>query len=362
MFDKRTKIFTIIAFILMIIYFTFFLDFEEVIKELAKVSLLFFVLIIVVQLSCYFIDSLAWKILLHTAGITPSTKDLYSVYLTSFGYGLLLPSLSAVETAVRVDLGKRVFEKGDKSQPVDSSALLSSIVLHKMVGGVVNIPVNLVIAYSLVVYFDLPTIWAFGFMLITSIILGGMILLVIAISLSPQRTLNILISIVNGLAKFIPAVARRSSTWNQNLETFVFSYHDNFKILARHWRRTVGASILVFFATILSWINLYLLICALSLDVDLLAMITINFIGATMNSLPIGIPGAEGIKEIIVSESLKKFIDSHESGAVALLYSFSRFYIPVVAAILIGLVLGARSPSVSDVEIIKNPRSEKETL
>ncbi|MFQ5981143.1 MAG: lysylphosphatidylglycerol synthase transmembrane domain-containing protein [Candidatus Heimdallarchaeota archaeon] len=342
-FSRRSMILTVIALILVIIYFSF-LGPKDVLEELAKVSLWIILAIVIVQLTGYFLDSLAWKLLLQTTDIKPSIKDIYSVYITSFGYGLLVPSMSAVETAIRVDLGKQAFEKANHSdKPVDSSAILSSIVLHKMLGGIVNIPVNIVIAYSLVVYFDLPTSVGLTFMMFTTIALGIFLFLVIAISLSPDKTNRTLKGLLHGLTKILPPVAKRKATWEDKLEEFIFDYHTNFKFLARHWKQAISAGILILLAILVSWVTLYLLIIGLSADVEILAMIAVNFIGASLNVLPLGIPGMEGIKEIVVAEALQKFLDSHERGAIALLYSFAKFVVPVTAAILVGLFLGAET-------------------
>jgi len=344
---------TVAALILVATYF-YFLGPRGIFDELAKVSLWIILAIIIVQLTGYFLDSLAWKLLLQTTTIKPSTWDLYSVYLASFGYGLLVPSMSAVETVIRVDLGKRVFDKNNRNKnPVDSSAILSSIVLHKMVGGLVNIPINVVIAYSLVVYFDLPNAWGLAFMAITTLFLGIFLLMVITISLSPGKTSRIMKDLLHGLAKVLPAVAKRESTWEDKLEKFIFDYNTNFRILVQHWRQAIGAGLLILLATLVSWITLYLLIIGLSADVEFPVMIAINFIGATLNALPLGIPGMEGIKEIVVSEALQKFLDAHERGAIALLFSFAKFYVPVSTAVLVGFFLGV------DLSSLRKPSKEE---
>ncbi|MFW9915849.1 MAG: lysylphosphatidylglycerol synthase transmembrane domain-containing protein [Candidatus Thorarchaeota archaeon] len=344
-FDKRSVILTAVALIFMVIYFSF-LDLEGILAELAKISLWIILAIIVVQLTGYLLDSLAWKLLLQTTDIKPPIKDLYGVYLASFGYGLLVPSMSTVETALRVDLGKRIFEKNNpRENPVDSSAILSSIVLHKMVGGLVNVPVNLIIAYSLVVYFDLPTIWGVAFMMITTILLGLFLFIVIAISLSPGKTNRIVKGLVEGLARLLPPVAKRKGGWEDKIEKFVFDYHRNFKFLMQHWKQAISSGCLILLATLVSWITLYLLIIGLSADVEFMAMIAVNFMGATLNALPLAIPGMEGIKEIVVSEALQQFLSTHKRGAVALLFSFAKFYVPVTAAILVGFFLGVEKPS-----------------
>jgi uncharacterized protein (TIRG00374 family) len=307
----------------MVIYFSF-LDLEGILAELAKISLWIILAIIVVQLTGYLLDSLAWKLLLQTTDIKPSIRDLYAVYLASFGYGLLVPSMSTVETALRVDLGN---------------------VLHKMVGGLVNMPVNLIIAYSLVVYFDLPTIWGVAFMTITTILLGLFLFIVIAISLNPGKTNRMVKGLVDGLARLLPPVAKRKVGWEDKIEKFIFDYHRNFKFLMKHWKQAISSGCLILLATLVSWITLYLLIIGLSADVEFMAMIAVNFMGATLNALPLGIPGMEGIKEIVVSEALQQFLSTHKRGAVALLFSFAKFYVPVTAAILAGFFLGVEKPS-----------------
>jgi uncharacterized protein (TIRG00374 family) len=344
-FNKRSTILSLAAFILMAIYF-YLLGPQGILDELTQINLGIFLLIIVIQLAGAFIVSFAWKLLLQIVQISPSTRDVYSVYLTSFGYGLLIPSMSAVETAIRIDLSKKVFEKNNRgNNPVDSSAVLSSIVLHKMIGGLVNIPVLLLISYSLVVYFELPTSWAFTFMTITTGLMIIMLLTAISISLNPGKTYRVLRGNLHVLARILPPVARKKAVWEEKLEKFVFDYHANFKILAQNWQKSIIAGFLILIAILMSWINLYLYIVALSVDVEIFVMIAVSFIGSTLNSLPLGIPGMEGIKEILVSESLRKFLSSNESGAIALLNSFIKFYIPVTAAILLGLLLGVESPN-----------------
>jgi uncharacterized protein (TIRG00374 family) len=333
-----------VALILMIAYF-YYLGPQGVLDKLAEISPWLILMIIILQLTGYFFDSLAWKCLLQTAEIRPSVRDLYSVYLTSFGYGILIPSMSAAETVIRVDLSKRIFDKNnDDEKPITSSAILSSIVLHKMVGGFVNIPIILLIAYSLVIYFGFPAAWALAFMTMTIGLMVIMVLTVVSISLAPQKTNKVANWLLHGLANIFPPLAGRVETWEEKVEQFIFDYSKNFKVLVQHWKKAIHAGLFIFAAILTSWINLYLYIIALSVDIELWVMIAVSFIGGSLNSLPLGIPGMEGIKEIVVSEALRKFLTSHESGAIALLYSFVKFYVPVTLAILLSLFLGADWP------------------
>ncbi|MFQ5979551.1 MAG: lysylphosphatidylglycerol synthase transmembrane domain-containing protein [Candidatus Heimdallarchaeota archaeon] len=341
-FRKRGIILPLAAFILMAIYF-YFLGPQGVLDKLTHINIEFIILIIVIQLTGAFFVSLAWRLFLQVVKIRASIWEVYSVYLASFGYGLLIPSMSAVETAIRIDMSKKIFGRNSRGKnPVDSSTVLSSIVLHKMIGGLVNIPVLLLISYSLVVYFELPPSWALAFMIVTTSFLSIMLLTVVAISYSPEKASRFIKSLLRWLAKILPPVARRKAVWEEKVEKFAFDYHHNFKILAHHWKRAIAAGFLVLTAILMSWINLYLLILALSVDIEIFVMIAVSFIGSTLNSLPLGIPGMEGIKEILVSESLRSFLSSHESGAIALLYSFIKFYVPVTAAILISLLFGIK--------------------
>ncbi|MHA2369559.1 MAG: lysylphosphatidylglycerol synthase transmembrane domain-containing protein [Candidatus Hodarchaeales archaeon] len=342
-FGKRNIFYTIIAFILLAIYFHY-LGFQGVINALSEISPIFILLLVTIQLTSYFSDSLAWKYLLHTVDITPSTRKVYSVYLASFGYGLLLPSMHAVETTIRVELGRKNFGNSNHDEDsVSSSAILSSIVLHKMLGGLVGIVVLLAVSYSLVVYFGMPLSWAIVFICITSFFIISSLSFILAISLNPERTSKVVKRMLHGLTVIFPPLKRRQALWEKKIDAFVMNYYVNFKILVQNKRQASIAGCFVFCATLLSWTNAYVFTLAIGGDLDFWAMIATGFMASTLNSLPLGIPGMEGIKEIVVSEALRRFISSHKSAALAILFSFVKFYVPVTLAVIISLVLRRKS-------------------
>jgi uncharacterized protein (TIRG00374 family) len=342
-FGKRNILFTIIAFILLAIYFRY-LGFQGVITAISEISPLFILLLVTIQLASYFSDSLAWKYLLHTVDIKPSARKVYSVYLSSFGYGLLLPSMHAVETTIRVELGRHHFRNSNPDEDsASSSAILSSIVLHKMLGGLVGIIVLLAVSYSLVVYFGMSFSWAIVFISITSFFIIFSLSLILAISLNPEKTSKALKSMLHGIAMIFPPLKRRQALWEKKIDDFIVDYNANFKILVQNKKQTISAGCFVFSATILSWINAYVFTLAIGGDLDFWVMIATGFMASTLNSLPLGIPGMEGIKEIVVTEALRRFISSHESAALAILFTFVKFYVPVTLAVIISLALRRKS-------------------
>ena len=98
------------------------------------------------------LDTITWKLLLGLSSIQPSTLATFRIQLSSFSYGLLIPSAGAVEAIMRVIMGTQEFVNEDENRNATTGEILSSVVVHKLLGLLAFIPISVFIAFSMFDY------------------------------------------------------------------------------------------------------------------------------------------------------------------------------------------------------------------
>ncbi len=358
-FNLKTFVMILIAFSWM---FIFFLQGKGGIEGLLdhfsqiKVELLFLGLAITLMGLC--LDAFAWKILLKTMKVTASTYKTIETYFISFSWGLLIPSVTASEIYVRISQGKKHFHIKNEDRQPSAGELFSSIVLHRLLGLLAFIPLSIPVAYGFVVLFDIDPSIGILFVTIIASFAVFAILFLLLIYLRPEIAIVFLNKLLD-LLGFILFPFREGILYQKtNTRKFVSDYNTNLRLLASNPLMTFRAFLLSFLNAICNIAGASILVYAAGGTAPLAVIIVILFTSNTINLIPLGIPGMEGIKETVVATLYDKYEPFSRAGVISLLNSLNTFYIPVI----IGIIFSMRSNSKNTDSPSINSKMEENVL
>ncbi|MFX0086013.1 MAG: lysylphosphatidylglycerol synthase transmembrane domain-containing protein [Candidatus Hodarchaeota archaeon] len=360
-FDKKTIFLLGFAFIMLL----FYLLLEEVsIFDMMEVILSASPLVLLIGTSTTFIavllDTYTWKILLGISSIHPSTKSTYRIQLASFSYGLLIPSAGAVETIMRVSMGTKEFLNEKEGRNATSGEILSSVIAHRLCGLLSFIPISVFVAFAILTYFNDIIENEFGyrvseevgvsFVLIVSLISIFVILLFILIAKSPKKAKKVLLTILGGLA-ILPLISNWAKSVMEPSERMVDDFSIQFTYLAKNKFLSTIALTLAFVSQVTHWIAIFLILQSIHVPILIDQVAAVNFLGGTVDLIPVGIPGMAGLKEISLAFFLEKGLGliSTEATAGAILVQLVKFYFLIFIGI-ITYILGKTKVTAKDLE------------
>jgi uncharacterized membrane protein YbhN (UPF0104 family) len=358
-FDKKTILLLSFAAVALLIYL--YLGGVSVFRLIdIMLSADFFLLVLGAFFAflAIFIDSLAWKILLGISSIHPSTWSAYRIQLASFSYGLLIPSAGAVEGIMRIALGTQEFVNEKEDRKASSGEILSSVVVHRLCGLIAFIPISVFVALSLLNFatiiggFEVSFEQAMTFAIVVSLISIIAIVVVILIAKWPNMAKKIILFILKGIT-FIPLIGKYAETAMESSKTVVDDFSAQFAYLAQSKMKSGGALILAFLSQITHWVSIYLILHSIAIPISLDQVAAINFLGGTIDAIPVGIPGMAGLKEITLSAFLISLLVSLEmipltaerlgtltelAASGAIMVQLLKFYFLILIGILVYVV------------------------
>lgn len=346
-FDKKTLFLLGFAFIALVTYLILgkvsIVDMLEIILNASPPILMIGASITFVAV---LLDTVTWKILLGISSIHPSTKSIYRIQLASFSYGLLIPSAGAVETIMRVSMGTKEFLNEKEGRNATSGEILSSVIAHRLCGLLSFIPISVFVAFAILTYFSDVIENEFGyslseevgisFIFIVSLISILVITLFILIAKSPNRAKKILLKILGGLA-LLPLIGEWVKSIMKPSEQMVDDFSVQFTYLAQNKSLSFLALILSFLSQIIHWIAIFVILQSIQVPILLDQVAAVNFLGGTVDIIPVGIPGMAGLKEISLAFFLEKGLGliATEATAGAILVQIVKFYFLILVGILV---------------------------
>ncbi len=291
-------------------------------------------------------DTLAWKILLGISSIRPSTPAVYRIQLASFSYGLLIPSAGAIESLMRIALGTKEFINEKEERNATSGEILSSVVAHKLCGLIAFIPISIFVAVAMLMYFSdiienrtgqpLSNDVAVTLVIIISLLSLIVIIFFILVSKSPIIAKKIVIFVLKALSSF-PLVGKFAKDAIEPSGKIIDDFSIQFKYLAHNKLLSLLALILAFLSQVAHWVAIYLILHAIGIQILLDQVAAINFLGGTIDAIPVGIPGMAGLKEITLTVFLEMGLNlgTETSAAGAILVQLMKFYFIIIAGILV---------------------------
>ncbi|MHA1972021.1 MAG: lysylphosphatidylglycerol synthase transmembrane domain-containing protein [Candidatus Hodarchaeales archaeon] len=352
-FDKKTLMLVSFAVIALTIYL--FLENVSVIDMIAiffKASLPLLVLGASFTFVAVLCDALAWKVLLSISSINPSLKKVYRIQLSSFSYGLLIPSAGAVEVIMRVALGSKEFTNRDEKRNATSGEVLSSVVAHKLCGLIVFIPISAYVAFAILKYLSdiverrtgtaLSSDFAVFFVLIISVLSIVVLGIFVLIAKSPKKANKVFTSILQKLVP-VPLIGSHAKKAINPTEKMIDDFSVQFSYLAQNKKLSFLALVLSFLSQIAHWISIFFILHAIAIPILLDQVAAVNFLGGTVDFIPVGIPGMAGLKEISLSVFLKEVFPDPDGGSTlatsgAILVQLVKFYFLILVGIMVYII------------------------
>ncbi|MFX1517081.1 MAG: YbhN family protein [Promethearchaeota archaeon] len=352
-FDKKTLFLLSFALIMLLIYlYLEDVSLTKIIENFSQINPIILFLGAASTFIAVLFDTLAWKILLGISSIRPSVPSIYRIQLASFSYGLLIPSAGAIETIMRIALGTQEFVNEKEHRNATSGELLSSVVAHRLCGLLVFIPISTFVAYALLRYFSdiykeitgqpLTNDMAISFTLIISSLAILVIIFFILIAKTPTTVKKIVLLIFKGLYPF-PLIGNAAKNAVEPSKKIVDDFSIQFKFLAQNKSLTLVTLVLSFFSQITHWIAIFLILHSIGIPILLDQVVAVNFLGGTIDAIPIGIPGMAGLKEISLTVFLENIpgwvlppTEKLEKAATgAILVQLVKFYFLIIVGILV---------------------------
>ncbi len=360
-FDKKTIILLGFAAFVLLLYFIL-----EDISIFSMIDTFLGANVVILTIGAGFtfiavlLDTFAWKILLGISRIYPSTKTTYRIQLSSFSYGLLIPSAGAVEAIMKVVMGTQEFFNEEERRNATSGEVLSSVVAHKLCGLLAFIPISTFIAVSMFEYLSsilielgyppLPERFNLIFVLLISIVTVLIMSLFILIALSPNKAKSILNTFLQGFSS-LPLVRTRINSEKLSSDKLVDDFSIQFSYLAKNKLISFVALILAFFAQVAHWLSILLILHSVNIAISLDQVAAVNFLGGTVDLIPVGIPGMAGLKEISLSVFIEYGLSISTDMALsgAILVQLVKFYFLIVVGLLV-YILGKTRVTSQDIE------------
>lgn len=346
-FDKRTLLLLSFAAVVLLIYL--YLGNVSVFRMLEIMFSADLIILVPGTLFTFIailFDTLAWKILLGISSIRPSTSSVYRIQLASFSYGLLIPSAGAIESLMRIALGTKEFINEEEDRKATSGEILSSVVAHKLCGLIAFIPISIFVAVAMLMYFSdiienrtgepLSNDVAIIFVVIISLLSLIVIIFFILVSKSPIIAKRVVIFVLKALSSF-PLVGKFAKDAIEPGGKIIDDFSIQFTYLAQNKLLSLLALILAFLSQVAHWFAIYLILHAIGIQILLDQVAAINFLGGTIDAIPVGIPGMAGLKEITLTVFLEMGLNlgTETSAAGAILVQLVKFYFIIIAGILV---------------------------
>ena len=349
-FDKKTLLLLGFAALVLILYFIL----EDVsIFNIIDTFLSANWILLVIGASFTFIavllDTLTWKLLLSISSIRPSTLTTYRIQLSSFSYGLLIPSAGAVEAIMRVIMGTQEFVNEDEKRNATTGEILSSVVVHKLLGLLAFIPISVFIAFSMFDYISdilvqlnydpLPRDFNLVFIILISIMALLIITLFVLIAINPNKAKGSLSSFLNALGRF-PLIGKHAINAATSSDKVVDDFSVQFAYLSRNKVISVAALGLSFLSQLAHWVSILFILLSISIPISLDQVAAVNFLGGTVDLIPLGIPGMAGLKEITLSVFIEVGLGISTDIAIsgAILVQLLKFYFLIVVGLVVYVI------------------------
>jgi uncharacterized protein (TIRG00374 family) len=349
-FDKKTIILLGFAAIVLLLYFILEdIDIFDIIDTFLTANWVLLIIGGSFAFIAVLLDTITWKLLLSLSSIRPPTINTYRIQLSSFSYGLLIPSAGAVEAIMRVMMGTKEFVNEEENRNATTGEILSSVVVHKLLGLLAFIPISVFIAFSMFDYISqilvqlnydpLPRDFNLVFVILISIIALFVISLFVLIAISPNKAKGLLSSLLNVFSNF-PLIGKSAVNATTSSDKVVDDFSVQFAYLAQNKATSVIALGLSFLAQVAHWVSILLILLSVSIPISLDQVAAVNFLGGTVDLIPLGIPGMAGLKEISLSVFIEVGLGINTDIALsgAILVQLIKFYFLIIVGLVVYII------------------------
>lgn len=349
-FDKKTLILLgFAAFVLLIYFILEDINIFDIVDTFLSANWILLVIGASFAFIAVLLDTLTWKLLLGISSIRPPTLATYRIQLSSFAYGLLIPSAGAVEAIMRVIMGTQEFVNEDENRNATTGEILSSVVVHKLLGLLAFIPISVFIAFSMFDYISeilvqlnydpLPRDFNLVFIVLISLMALLIIALFVLIAINPNKAKGFLSSLLIAFGRF-PLIGKHTTNAAKSSDKVVDDFSVQFAYLAQNKVTSVIALGLSFLSQVAHWVSILFILLSISIPISLDQVAAVNFLGGTVDLIPLGIPGMAGLKEITMSVFIEIGLgistDIALSGAI--LVQLIKFYLLIIVGLVVYVI------------------------
>jgi uncharacterized protein (TIRG00374 family) len=349
-FDKKTLILLgFAAFVLLMYFILEDINIFDIVDTFLSANWILLVIGASFAFIAVLLDTLTWKLLLSISSIRPPTLATYRIQLSSFAYGLLIPSAGAVEAIMRVIMGTQEFVNEDENRNATTGEILSSVVVHKLLGLLAFIPISVFIAFSMFDYISdilvqlnydpLPRDFNLVFIILISLMALLIIALFVLIAINPSKAKGILSSLLIAFGRF-PLIGKHTTNAAKSSDKVVDDFSVQFAYLARNKVISVVALGLSFFSQVAHWVSILLILLSINIPILLDQVAAVNFLGGTVDLIPLGIPGMAGLKEITLSVFIEVGLGISTDIAIsgAILVQLIKFYLLIIVGLVVYVI------------------------
>lgn len=338
-FNKNTLVISIFAVLAIIIYFVIAdIDIKELFHILTKVDYILLGLGALFTILAIIFDGISWNILLRISSIKTKIFEIIRISIISFSFGLLIPSAGAIDTIMKVYLSKDQFYNENTKKISTSGEILYSVILLRLCGLISFIPISVYISYSLVNFFNISNEVGLLFILVIILLVVILTIFLLFTVTVPSQLENFLISAVSKL-NFVPKIRKNQDQLIIQINKIIKDYSTQFQYLLKNKQLAIIAILFTFVSQIAHWISILLILYSINIPISLDEVAVVNFLAGTIDILPFGIPGMEGLKEISLSLIINtKTGNSTLAASGAILIQLAKFYFVVIIGLFLYLL------------------------
>ena len=186
---------------------------------------------------------------------------------------------------------------------------------------------------SVVIYFNLV------FIILISLMALLIIALFVLIAINPSKAKGFLSSLLIAFGRF-PLIGKHTTNAAKSSDKVVDDFSVQFAYLARNKVISVVALGLSFLSQVAHWVSILLILLSISIPISLDQVAAVNFLGGTVDLIPLGIPGMAGLKEITLSVFIEIGLgistDIALSGAI--LVQLVKFYLLIIVGLVVYVI------------------------
>lgn len=296
--------------LLLLIIYLLMMDIDALWDSLKTVNIFYLTLAIITSITALCLYSFAWQIILRGVNVHTTFGRAFSMTMVSLFISAMIPSGSISGEATRVYL----FGRSNKNTTYGN--VLASVVAHRLVMFFPFVGGALIGLIILNLTYEFPLILNLAMGIICTFVIAVFIAMIL-ISTHPDRPKRIAHGIIRGLnrlsrRKFEEKLNRIDASIDEGAEHF----SQGLNLLAQNKKILAIGGIISGLAWFLYTLVAWFIFKGLGIEITWTAIVLVYTIVTVLQILPVAIPGALGILEIIMAE-LYAIITENSIGAIA---------------------------------------------
>ena len=321
--DKRSAIFIIVSFIILIVMFHF-IGIENIMDALKTANLSLIALAIVIQICAYFLYTLRWKLVNDAVNIKVSFRSLFPMMMVGLAVNNITPSGRGGGEPVRAYILSR--EEG-----YDMKDTFAGVLADRVLDTFPFIVLAAITIVAMLLYFEIPT-WLVVVLILS--VIGILAILGILVYLCINQSFG------NILEKFIFRIVNRfykksSEDLEKKIHDNIFGFQKTMSLLILNKKLLYLTVPLSFLIWIFEILRVYIVFLAFGASLNVIIIGEVFIIASLVGMIPL-LPGGLGaVDGIMIGFYSKAGISLSLAGPVTLIERLISFWM----ATIIGLVI-----------------------